>query len=270
MDGRAAPSAWHKAATFVRAEGAGTMLKLLGMLFAAGKLGKVATTGLTMIISVFAYALVFGMPYAVGLVLLIFVHEMGHFLAARQRGLAVGAPTFIPFVGAWIQMKDLPHDVETEAYVGLAGPVAGTVGALCCYVFARSYHSDLMLALAYGGFFLNLFNLIPLSPFDGGRITAIVSPRVWLLGVPILAGLFFWRPSPMLIVMALLAAPHAWKALRFDPKAPENVAYYDVPTATKLRYGIFYLALAAYLAVMTGEVHEMLQGARRVVNGDPL
>ncbi len=246
------------------------MLKLLGMLFAAGKLGKVATTGLTMIISVFAYALVFGPWYAVGFVLLIFAHEMGHFAAARQRGLAVGAPTFIPFVGAWIQLKDLPHDVETEAYVGLAGPLAGTVAALACYILARSHHSDLLLALAYAGFFLNLFNLIPLSPFDGGRITAIVSPRVWLLGVPILGALFLWRPSPMLILVALLAAPHVWKALKYDPSAPENVAYYAVPTRTRVQYAAVYLALAAYLAVMTGEVHEMLQGVRRVAQGDPL
>src|SRR5690554_509050 len=109
------------------------MLKLLGTLFAAGKLGKVLTTGTTMIVSVFAYALVWGLPYALGLVLLIFVHEMGHFLAARRRGLDVGAPTFIPFVGAWVALKDVPHDVETEAYIGLAGPVVGTLGAMAVY-----------------------------------------------------------------------------------------------------------------------------------------
>src|SRR5471032_1506882 len=129
------------------------MLKLLGYLFAAGKLGKVALTGGTMIISVFAYALVFGWWYAVGFVLLIFVHEMGHFLAARQRGLNVGAPTFIPFVGAWIMLKDLPHNAETEAYVGLAGPVAGTVASIICFGLAMALHSNLLLALSYAGLF---------------------------------------------------------------------------------------------------------------------
>ena len=88
------------------------MLKLLAALFAAGKLGKVALTGGTMLLSVFAYALIFGWWYAVGFVVLIFIHEMGHFVAARMRGLDVGAPTFIPFVGAWIEMKTMPHDVE--------------------------------------------------------------------------------------------------------------------------------------------------------------
>ncbi len=106
-----------------------------------------------------------------------------------MRGLDVGAPTFIPFVGAWIELKTMPHDAETEAYIGVAGPLAGTAGAVLCYLIARSYDSDLMLALSYAGFFINLFNLIPLSPFDGGRITAVLSPRVWLLGVPILVAL---------------------------------------------------------------------------------
>jgi len=234
------------------------MLKLLGLLFAAGKLGKLALTGGTMLLSVFAYALVFGWWYAVGFVLLIFVHEMGHFVAARQRGLDVGAPNFIPFVGAWIELKDQPHDVETEAYVGVAGPLAGTAASLLCYAFARSYDSDLLLALSYAGFFLNLFNLIPLSPFDGGRITAILTPRIWLVGVPVLIALFFWRPSPMLILMAIIAAPQVWKAIKHDPADPENARYYTVSLENKLAYGALYIALAGYLGVMTHDVHEML------------
>ena len=103
---------------------------LLALLLSAGKLGKFATTGLTMVISVFAYAFVFGWWYAVGFVLLILVHELGHYVAARQRGLDVGAPTFIPFVGAWIQLKDLPHDAETEAYVGIAAKKLGLFATL--------------------------------------------------------------------------------------------------------------------------------------------
>jgi Zn-dependent protease len=237
-------------------------VKALLALLAAGKLGKVLLTGGTMILSVFAYALVFGWWYAVGFVVLIFVHEMGHFLAAKQRGLDVGAPTFIPFVGAWIELKDLPHDVETEAWVGLAGPLLGSVGALGCYYLYRMTDQPLFLALSYAGFFLNLFNLIPVSPFDGGRITAILSPRIWLLGAPLLAALFFWRPSPLLILMAVLAAPHMWKAWTFDPKAPENVAYYSVVPAKRFEYGLYYVALAAFLAVMSFEVHEMLEQLR--------
>ena len=235
-------------------------MKALLALLAAGKLGKVLLTGGTMILSVFAYALLYGFWYAVGFVLLIFVHEMGHFIAARQRGLEVGAPTFIPFVGAWIELKDLPHDAETEAWIGLAGPLLGTLGALACYYAWRATDAPLMLALAYAGFFLNLFNLIPVSPFDGGRITAIISPRVWLLGAPILIGLFFfWQPSPLLILMAVLAAPQVWKAIKFDPAAPENQAYYSVELGKRLEYATYYLVLAGFLAVMSYEAHGTLE-----------
>lgn len=237
-------------------------MKLLLLLFSAGKLGKLLVTGGSMLISVLAYGLVFGIPYAIGFVALIFVHEMGHYLAARQRGLDVGAPTFIPFVGAWVELKDLPHNAEMEAYIGIAGPFVGTLGALTCYFLARSYHSDLLLALSYSGFFLNLFNLIPLSPFDGGRITAVISPRLWLLGVPILLGLFFYSFSPLLVLMAVLAAPQVVKAWKFDPAAPENQQYYQIPANERVFYGFMYIALAGYLGIMTHEVHGMLGHVR--------
>ncbi len=239
-------------------------MKTLLALLVTGKLGKVFLTAGTMLLSIFSYALVLGLPYAVGLVGMIFIHEMGHYLAARQRGLKVGAPMFIPFVGAWIELKDQPRDVETEAYVGFAGPFVGTLGALGCYFLARHYDSTLLLALANAGFFINLFNLIPLSPFDGGRITAILSPRVWLLGIPILAALFLYRPSPMLVMMAFLAAPQAMRAWRHDPSAPENIAYYSANAEQRLTYGVFYVGLVAFLAIMSHNVHEMLGVLRHV------
>ncbi len=239
-------------------------MKALMMLLAAGKLGKVLLTGGTMLLSIVTYALFYGWPYAVGFVVLILVHEMGHYVAARKRGLDVGAPTFIPFVGAWIALKDQPRDAETEAYIGFAGPFVGTLGALACYFFARSYDSSLLLALAYSGFFLNLFNLIPLSPFDGGRITAVITPRLWLVGVPVLIGLFFIRPSPLLILMAILAAPQVMRAWHYDPAAPENAAYYGVSQEHRLTYAVYYLALAAFLAVMANDVHDMLGPVREM------
>lgn len=236
------------------------MLKLLLLLLNGAKLGKLALTGGSMLLSVVAYAWIFGWWYAAGFVGLIFVHEMGHYVAARQRGLDVGAPTFIPFVGAWVSLKDMPHDAETEAYIGMAGPLIGSLGALLCYFAARETGSTLLLALAYSGFFLNLFNLIPLSPFDGGRITAVLSPRLWLLGAPMLVGLFLWRPSPLLILMAILAAPQVMQAIR-GFRSPEQQAYYAVDAETRLTYGLLYLGLAAFLAIMCYELHEQLPRA---------
>jgi Zn-dependent protease len=243
------------------------VIKILLLLLSGAKLGKLLTTGGTMLISVVVYAFVFGWKYAVGFVALLFIHEMGHYIAAKQRGLDVGAPTFIPFVGAWVQLKKMPHDAETEAYVGLGGPLLGTVGALAVYFWARETNTTWLLAVAYSGFFLNLFNLIPISPFDGGRITAVLSPRIWLLGVPMLGALFLWRPSPMLILMAFLAAPQVWKAIKYRKDSEEAQTYYAVPTAKKWEYGLIYLGLAGFLAVMAYDSHTLLETQRAVRGG---
>ena len=152
------------------------MLKLLFLVFGGLKFGKLLTTGGTMLVSLVVYAFVYGWRYAAGFVALLFVHEMGHYVAARQRGLAVGAPTFIPFLGAWIELKQRPHDAETEAYVGMGGPLLGSVGALACFFLARDSGANWLLAVAYAGFFLNLFNLIPISCWLPGAI-ARTTPR---------------------------------------------------------------------------------------------
>jgi Zn-dependent protease len=232
------------------------VLKLLALL----KLGALLPAVATMLLSMAVYGEVFGWWYAVGFVGLIAIHEMGHYVAARHRGLNVGLPTFIPFVGAWVELKDLPHDAETEAYVGIAGPLVGSVGALGCFYLARSTGSSLLLALAYSGFFLNLFNLIPLSPFDGGRVTAAISPRLWLLGAPLLVALYFYSPSPLLIVMAILALPNVMKAWRGI--GSDEQPYYTVSAETRLSYAAVYLGLAAFLAIMCEQLHAELPHTR--------
>jgi Zn-dependent protease len=236
------------------------LIVLLISLAKAAKLGKLFLTSGTMLLSVFAYSWVFGWPYAVGFVALIFVHEMGHFVAARKRGLDVGAPTFIPFVGAWIQLKEMPHDAETEAFVGISGPIAGSIAAALVDLAARYTGSELLLALSYAGFFLNLFNLIPLHPFDGGRITSVISPKIWLIGVPILVALFLWRPSPLLVLVALLAAPKVWEVIRGQHDS--NAAYYQTPAATRASYAAQYLGLVMVLAIMSFEVYSQLHPTR--------
>jgi Zn-dependent protease len=240
------------------------MGKLLLLLLSGAKLGKLLTTGGSMLVSVLVYSWIFGWRYALGFVLLLFVHEMGHYLAARYKGLDVGAPTFIPFVGAWIALKDKPHDAQTEAFIGLGGPLLGSAAALLVYFWARSEASNLLLAVAYAGFFLNLFNLIPLSPLDGGRITAVLSPRIWLLGVPVLAAMFWFRPSPMLILIAVLAAPQVVKAWKYRSDSEEAKTYYAVSSAIKWEYGFYYLGLLIFLAIMSHDVHEMLQATAAV------
>ena len=219
---------------------------------------KVAITLLSMLLSVWVYQLAFGWRFSAGFVALIFIHEMGHYIAARQRGLNVGAPTFIPFVGAYILLKEQPHDVETEAYVSLAGPLLGTIGSLACYYLGRFEHDPLLLSLAYAGFMINLFNMIPISPLDGGRIAAVLSPRIWFVGAPILIAFFFYSFSPVLIVIAIAAYPNLKRAWHYDPKDPANAIYYQIAPDQRLFYTIYYMVLTGFLAIMSSNLHESL------------
>lgn len=232
-------------------------MKSLLVLLTVLKSGKVLVTAGSMVASLAAYAVLYGWKFALGFIALLFAHEMGHFVAARQRGLNVGAPTFIPFVGAWIEMKDMPRDAEVEAYVGFGGPFVGTLAALLCYFAARSLDSSLLMAIAYVGFMLNLFNLIPISPLDGGRITAVLTPRIWLLGIPVLIGWFLWRPSPMLIIVAILAFPQLLKAFRYKSDATD-AGYFAVGAEHRLTYSVYYLGLTGFVATMTFELHNLL------------
>ena len=240
------------------------LARLAFYLVAALKFGKLGGTLLTMLIAIGAYAITFGWRYAVGIVAMLFLHEMGHYVAARQRGLRVRLPMFIPFVFAWTTLEDIPHDAETEAYIGLAGPLLGTVAAIGAYFLAQNDDVRWLLAVSYTGFVLNLVNLIPLPPLDGGRVTAVLSPRIWLLGVPIIGALLVWHFSVILVVVAVFAVPHVLAALRFDPKDPANARYYSVVSPrVRWEYGLLYIGLVAFLAYMSNDVNEQLHPSQR-------
>ena len=239
------------------------MSRLFLLLVAGLKFGKLFGTVGTMLLSMGVYALIYGWRYAVGFVAMLLIHEMGHYVAARQRGIDVGMPTFIPFVGAWVELKNRPHDAETEAYIGLGGPLLGTVGAIGAWWFAHSYDATWLLAVAYSGFFINLFNLIPLPPLDGGRITAVLSPRIWLLGVPILGWMLFAHFSAILLIVAILAAPHVFEALRMGSGNAGTPGYYDVSPRVRWEYGLIYVGLIAFLAYMTNDLDRELHGRGR-------
>lgn len=223
---------------------------LMLALFKSTKLFKVFTSAGTILLSMKSYAVFYGWRYAIGFIALIFCHEMGHYVAAKRKNLKVGLPIFIPFVGAWIELKEQPINAETEAYVAYAGPFIGTLFSFIFYYLGRHFDSGLYIALAHAGFIINLFNLIPISPLDGGRITSVLSPRVWLIGAPLLIGVWVYYPSPMLVLISLLALPQLTKAWKFDPTTPENQSYYDVSLAIRFEYAIIYLGLVIVLALM--------------------
>jgi Zn-dependent protease len=187
--------------------------RLEALLALVGKL-KYATALLSMFVSVGAYTLYWGLPFAVGFVLLLFVHEMGHVIQLRREGIRASAPYFIPFLGAVIGMREMPKHALAEARVGLAGPVLGTAGALAALAIGVLTDSDFFRALAFTGFFLNLFNLLPVSPLDGGRAAAAISPWLWLVGMLALAGFLFLHFNSFLLIIVLIGGMESISRLR--------------------------------------------------------
>jgi len=222
------------------------LAKFKFLLFALFKL-KFVATALTMLASIGAYALFFGWPFAVGFVVLIFVHEMGHVIELRRQGVKAGAPLFIPFLGAMIGMKQMPHNAWKEARVGLAGPILGSVGAAACWLAGWQLDSNLLRALAFVGFFLNLFNLLPFLPLDGGRAVAALHPAIWGIGLVAVAGLAFLRPNPILILILVFGAMELWRRWKAR-HTPEYADYYKVTIPQRAAIATTYFGLAAALA----------------------
>ena len=204
---------------------------------------------ISMIVSLAAYTWLFGFPFALGFILLIFVHEMGHVIAARQKGIKASAPMFIPFLGAMITMKEMPKNAADEAYIGIAGPIAGSLAALGVYLVGHSTGSHLLLAIAYIGFFLNLFNLIPILPFDGGRVVAAIHPAVWAVGLITLVILAVTiSVNPLVFFVVLLGGFELWG--RFKRRhEPESKAYLAVAPRTRVLVAVVYIGLILALLV---------------------
>jgi Zn-dependent protease len=215
---------------------------------------KIFATSGSMLVSVAAYSWIWGWKFAVGFVLLLFVHEFGHVLELRRQGVPASAPLFIPFLGAVVGMKQMPKDAWREAQVALAGPILGSLGAATVWAAGEALDSELLVALAFTGFFLNLFNLLPIVPLDGGRAMAAVHPALWALGLAGLVALAFWHPNPILIIILVLGGFELWR--RWQTRGtPEAAAYYRVRPWERFAAGGTYLALAALLAVAMTATH---------------
>ena len=225
--------------------------KLKAILLLLPKL-KILTTSATMLVSIAAYALIWGWAFAVGFVLLLLVHEMGHVIQLRREGIEASAPMFIPFLGAVVAAKSLGDDAAAEARVGLAGPVLGTIGTLIPLALWLATGAEFWQALTYVGFFINLLNLLPVLPLDGGRAMAALSPWVWFAGYAGLVALTFIFPNPILILILLLGGYETWQRWK-NRNTPEARAYHAIPARTRALVAVVYLGLAAALAVGVSE-----------------
>jgi Zn-dependent protease len=213
---------------------------------------KLLTTSGTMLVSIAAYSLIWGWKFAVGFVILLFVHEMGHVIQLRREGIPASAPVFIPFMGAVVWGRILEGNALAEARVGLAGPVLGSIGAAICWAIGAGADSDLFRALAFVGFFLNLFNLAPVTPLDGGRAAAAMSPWMWFAGLFVVALMAFLWPNPIIILILLLGAfdvHRRWKTRH------QMGDYYKVSKAHRAMVAAVYIGLIVALAVGMDMTH---------------
>jgi Zn-dependent protease len=226
-----------------------------GVLLLLPKL-KLLTTSGTALVSVAAYSLFWGWPFAAGFVVLLFVHEMGHVLQLRREGIKASAPMFIPFMGALISARSLGDNALAEARVGLAGPILGSLGAAAVGVAGALTGSTILLALAYVGFLLNLFNLLPVVPLDGGRAMAAMAPWMWFVGFGALVAMVFVFPNPILLIIVLFGGMETWRRWQQRrTRTLEQAAYYRVSPHNRLLVGVVYIGLIAALAFGMYETH---------------
>ncbi len=226
---------------------AGLGLKFKAALLLVFKLKFLATSA-SMLVSVAGYTIFWGWKFAVGFVALLFVHELGHVLEARRQGLKTGGVYFIPFLGAVMLLKQRSKDAAQAAWLGLGGPILGSAAAALTWLGGLAFESDLLVALGFTGFLLNLFNLIPVMPLDGGWATAVFHPIWWVFGLVGLVVLFLAFPSPIIglvIVFGLVELRRRWKRRNDE----ETSAYFTISSGQRAAIAGVYLSLAVLLAL---------------------
>jgi Zn-dependent protease len=231
------------------------LAKLKALLLILGQVKLLATAG-TMLVSVVAYATIWGFSFALGFVVLLLVHEMGHVIALRRAGIKASAPMFIPFMGALITARSLGEDALAEARVGLAGPILGSLGAAVCVVIWQITGHDYWRALAFTGFFLNLFNLLPVVPLDGGRAMAAMAPWMWFAGFAGMIALAVIFPNPIILIIVVFAGFETWRRWKQRRAGgAEQEAYYRVSPRNRALVAITYLTLIALLVIGMDATH---------------
>jgi Zn-dependent protease len=207
---------------------------------------KIFTFAAGMLFSIGAYAWLWGWKFGIGVVLMLLVHELGHVFAFTQMGIRVSLPTFVPFLGAYVKPKDEVHSVWQEGMAAIAGPVFGGLAAGACWWYADHTGSGLAMALAFFGFFLQLLNLVPMLPFDGGRVAGAIHPALWIVGLAGLLGLEIWRPTPIIPIFLLLGGYEAYRRFKNRDTAESRI-YQQLTSEQRATMAASYLLLIVVL-----------------------
>lgn len=195
--------------------------------------------------SVWFYGLFWGWKFGLVFVLLIAVHEFGHWLTMRYYGVPSSLPFFIPGLGALVNMRGTPPSAFHESLIALAGPLVGALGSAACAYAGFATRQPFWLAAAYLGMLINLFNLAPVMPLDGGRIVGSISPRIWIAGLVLFVAAIFLLHifNPLVIILIVMSVPQVVAAWR----GQLNQAYYTVTLPQRWSITCAYFALAAFL-----------------------
>jgi Zn-dependent protease len=218
-----------------------------------------AVAGGSMIVTVAAYATQFRLGLVVGFVIITVIHEIGHAVVIRAKGLRAGFMVFIPFIGGAVTLKDQPHSAYDDALIGLAGPIAGTLASLVSLQIYKWTEDPLYLLVAATGFILNLINLLPIGMLDGGRISAAVTKWMWVFGGGFLLYKVIKQPNPLLIVVLLLALFQVYASINRE----KEDKFYDVTVGQRAGIAIAYFSLVIFLGHQTFMALDRIKGLAR-------
>jgi Zn-dependent protease len=228
------------------------------------------------LISIGFYAMLFGWPYAFAIMVLLFIHELGHYIWMKALGLNPQLPIFVPGIGAYVAMTKLPPDQATHAWVALAGPLVGGLGCTILYWLGVHSGNNWLLAAGSTGFFLNLIQLIPAKPLDGGFVSQAVSKWLLIPGVAIMLAASYMLHSVLLLIISgfsILSLVHQFMTMykkaemaKYGGAATEAVQ--SAPTSSvdetpatvpqRILIAMAYLSLAGILAYLYWLSHNNL------------
>lgn len=207
-----------------------------------------AVAGGSIVATVAAYAMTkYPFRLVIGFVLITLVHEIGHAVVIRAKGLRAGYMVFIPFVGGAVTMKDQARTAYDDAQIGLAGPIAGTFASLVALQIFKWTDHPLYLLIALAGFILNLFNLLPIGPLDGGRVSAAVTKWMWVIGGGILTYKAISQPNALLILVLVLSLFQVYASILRE----KEDKYYEVTGAQRAAIAVAYFSLVIFLGHQT-------------------
>jgi Zn-dependent protease len=211
-------------------------------------LTQFAVAGASMALSIAAYATKAPLPLVLGFVLIVLIHEIGHAVVIRAKGLRAGMMVFIPFIGGAVTLKDQPRSAYDDAQIGLAGPIAGTIASLIVLQFYKWTNAPLYLAIAAAGFAVNLLNLLPIGMLDGGRISAAVTKWMWVLGGGALIYKVIKQPNPLMLLVLALVAFQVYASI---VREKNDNHFYDVTMTQRASIAVAYFFLVVFLGHQT-------------------